>query len=512
MKGTETATPSRGPWLRRAPAHSWRVGIGALVLIGIAVRLQTLPLTPDVEDSVLFVRGVVRHSIAEMRPHWPGYAVYIWVGKLFTAATGDPVVGLHLVSALASALTAWPLAFVTRAWALSLGAPESTGRWCGWATAALWLASPMAWVTGSQIVSDPLGLLCGATVLALCVAGERKGSGLWVVAALLGGLMAGVRLVNVTMLGPLAMECWRRRHERWRDRPVPLVLLAAGVAGVLPWLLWLVVRDPVALLYGGRAHLGGHFKGWGESLWTDRHPLTRPFRALHTLAVYGLGAGTSDRLGVFVSGAWLATLGMATFRRRWQSPVSRLIGLWAVPHLLYVFVAHDVDYPRYALSAVALLSVVGGLAPLRFGRAGTAAVIAAVAAMAVVSEPLAAQQRRQPPVEVRAARFLAARPHAAVVVVEHPALAFFLEAADAGIVTTEAAAEDAPRWAAAWASHGREVFANEPPPQDPAGWVPVAHFCRDPRINRYLSHDLWLFAPVSSALARAGPVTACDER
>jgi hypothetical protein len=138
-------------------------------------------------------------------------------------------------------------------------------------------------------------------------------------------------------------------------------------------------------------------------------------------------------------------------------------------------------------------------------------VIVAVGAMAAVSGPLAVRQRRQPPVEVRAARFLAGRSHVAVVIVEYPALPFFLEGADAGIASVETMAEDVPRWQAAWASEGREIFATEPPPQDPGGWVPVAHFCRDPRINPYLGHDLWLFAPVSSALGRAGPVTACDE-
>src|SRR5688572_26823567 len=199
MNGTQTASSVRAPAVRRAPVNAWSAGLCGLVVIGIAVRLQTLPPAPDVEDSVLFVRAVIRHSIADMRPHWPGYAVYIWLGKLFTAAVGDPVLGLHLVSALASALTAWPLAFVTRAWALSLGASESTARWCGWATAALWLVTPMAWVTSAQIISDPLGLLCGATMLALCVAGRTRGAGTWIAAPVLGGLMIGVRLVNITM-------------------------------------------------------------------------------------------------------------------------------------------------------------------------------------------------------------------------------------------------------------------------------------------------------------------------
>jgi len=63
-----------------------------------------------------------------------------------------------------------------------------------------------------------------------------------------------------------------------------------------------------------------------------------------------------------------------------------------------------------------------------------------------------------------------------------------------------------------WESTGREVFTTDPPPQDPAGWVPVAHFCTDRLLNLYLIQDLWLFAPATSPLGRAGPVTACDER
>ncbi|HET6898835.1 MAG TPA: hypothetical protein VFK70_10825, partial [Vicinamibacteria bacterium] len=83
---------------------------------------------------------------------------------------------------------------------------------------------------------------------------------------------------------------------------------------------------------------------------------------------------------------------------------------------------------------------------------------------------------------------------------------------EADVVAVEGAAADAPRWQEAWAAEGRSAFTTDPPPQDPAGWVPVAHFCRDRRINGYLSQEIWLFAPATSPLGRAGPVTACDAR
>jgi hypothetical protein len=481
-----------------------------LVVIGIALRIPTMPVAADGMDSLLFIRAVIRHAIAEARPHWPGYPVYIWIGKLFAALVGDPTLGLHLLSAAASAFTAWPLAVVTRAWALSLGATPSKAGWCGWATAALWLVAPMAWVIGGQILSDPVGLAFGATILAVCVAGDRRGPAAWIAAAVLGGLTVGVRLVNVTMLVPVVAEAWRRRAERWRGVPAPLVLLMAGAAGVLPWLVWLAVRDPSALVHGASPHVGGHYFRWGETLWTDQHPLTRPLRALGTVSVW-LGATASHGRGVLVAAAWLTILTLAAASGRRRTPVSRIVGLWAVPHLVYVFVGHDIEYPRYLLSAVAVLCLVGGLAPLLYERAGFAAIVVAVGAMASVSGPWALSQRRMPPIEIRVERFLARRAPAALAVVDHSGLQFVVEESGADIVTVSARAQDIPTLRQGWESVGRETFATDPPPQDPAGWVPVAHFCTDHRLNPYLIHDLWLFAPASSPLGRAGPVTACDD-
>jgi hypothetical protein len=511
MNATETALLSRPPGVDHPPPTAWTVVVCALVVTGIASRVPTMPTTADGIDSMLFIRSVIRHSIADGRPHWPGYPVYIWLGKLFTAFVGDPILGLHLLSAAASVFTAWPLAVVTRAWALSLGASDSKAAWCGWATAALWLVTPMAWVIGGQILSDPVGLVFGAMLLALCVAGERRGPPAWIAAALVGGLMVGVRLVNVTMLGPVVAEAWRRRRERWRGVPAPFVLLMAGAAGVLPWLVWLAVRDPSALVHGASAHVGGHFQRWGESLWTDHHPLTRPLRAFRTLTVSGLGGTATHGRGVVVSTGWVAVLTIVGASGRWRSPVSRIVGLWAMPHLLYVFVGHDIDYPRYLLSAVAFLCLVGGLAPLRFGRAGIAAVTIAAGAMATVSGPWALRQRRVPPVEIRVERFLAGRAPAALAIVDHSGLQFFLEESHADIVSMQATTENIQAMQQMWESAGREAFTTDPPPQDPAGWVPVAHFCADRLLNPYLIRDLWLFAPVSGPLAGTEPLIDCDE-
>ena len=42
-----------------------------------------------------------------------------------------------------------------------------------------------------------------------------------------------------------------------------------------------------------------------------------------------------------------------------------------------------------------------------------------------------------------------------------------------------------PRWRGEWEAQGLSVFATAVPPDEPSGWVPVAHFCRDPLIDRH---------------------------
>ena len=493
----------------RRRARSW-----TLVAAGLAGRLVTLPRVPDEHDSFLFLRGVARFSVAESRPHWPCYPVYVWAGKLATAVLRDPLLALHVVSAASAALVAWPLALVVRSWARSLGAPSPRDEWAGFGAAGLWLAAPVSWVTGSQIIADPLGLLCGVSVLALAISGRSGRSRAWIAAAALGGLMLGVRLVNVTMLGPIAWKGWQARRERWWRLPAPACLLVAFAAGVLPWAAWLAAREPQAYVRAGRAHVRGHFHEWGESILTDRDPAVRPWRAVAAFVIHGIGGGT-PRMGwprAAAAAGWMAALGIgiASARPLARSRVARLAFLWGAPHLLYLFLAHDVAFPKYTMPAVALAAMAGGLAVLAPRPYGIAVVAAAVAATVLVSAPLAWHQRRQPPVEDAAARFLAAQERAALIIVEVPALPSYLhELAPAVRAMAVGDAASIPRWSAPWQAEGRRVFATAVPPDEPSQWIPVAHFCRDPLIDPRLSAEVWLFAPVTQA--PGPPVVACAE-
>jgi hypothetical protein len=495
-------------------AHAWAAGLFLLISVGIAARLVTLPRIPDVDDSFAFIRGVIRYSIRETRPHWTGYPVYMWVGKLVDAIVGDPTFALHLVSAIASALTAWPLAAITRAWAQSLGSTPRLARRAGWAAAALWLVTPMSWVTGSQIVSDPLGLLVGATFVACAVAGERTGDHtFWVGAAVLAGLDCGIRIVNLTMFGPLIWKAWQARRERWWRARLPVGLALGLAAGALPWIGWIAVREPSAFVERGQSHISGHFRAWGNSILTDDARVSRPWRAARTVAFYGLGAGGPDRGRARVAAGvgWLVALALALMQRPFRGYVSKIVLLWSVPHLVYVFLAHDVGYPRYVLSAVALLSVLGGLPASRPDGRALAAVVFACVFTGAVSGPLAALQRDQPASEYQVTRFLSGQARAAVFITDAPDLPLYLADMAPDVKWVAGPASQVPEFRARWEQEGRQVFATAPPPQDPSGWVPVAHFCRDPAIDPRLGHDLWVFSPGAATVAHVAMTTNCAE-
>jgi hypothetical protein len=477
----------------------------ALVGAGLALRLGTLPRAPDIDDSFLFVNGVIRFSVQEMRPHWPGYPVYMWVGKAVAALVGDPVLALHLVSAFSSALVAWPLAAVAAAWARSLGATDAVAERAGLSAGALWIVTPMAWVTGSQIVSDALAMLLGVLVLALAAAGERGGqrraSAWWTLAAFLSGLMIGVRVVNVIMTGPLLWKAWRERDVRWRGWPVPVAISVAFLAGALPWAAWLLSKGAIDYVHSGEYHLEGHFTRWGHSVFTDPRPLLRPYTALRTIVLYGLGAGPPS-LGwarLVVGLAW-AVLFVLVARQRWRSPIGGLVALWGIPQVAYLFFAHDVAWPRYFMAEIALAALLAGVASARAHRTGAMALIIAVVSMIVASHRLALSRQAGPLVEYAAARYLEGQPRAAVAVIDVPTLGFYLQVAPF-VVWRNMREGQIETWRAKWTAEGRRVFTTAPPP-DPTGWRPVAHFCLDRLVDPRPPHELWLYAQ--------GPTAASD--
>ena len=130
------------------PDRGFALRSAGLCLALFALRLWTLPPFVESVDGWSFVRGVVRYSALEARPHWPGYPLYIAMGKLLAALTGDVVLALHLVSIASSTLAALPLMALARDWSAAAGGDVPTAERAGLAAGLLWGLTPGSWLAG----------------------------------------------------------------------------------------------------------------------------------------------------------------------------------------------------------------------------------------------------------------------------------------------------------------------------------------------------------------------------
>src|SRR5688500_1906902 len=92
----------------------------------------------DNVDSIYFARALDHYSLATLSPYFPGFPLYVGAARLARLLVADRYLALHLVSALASALSAWPLALVAADWRTWAGGTEVGARRTAWAGALLW--------------------------------------------------------------------------------------------------------------------------------------------------------------------------------------------------------------------------------------------------------------------------------------------------------------------------------------------------------------------------------------
>jgi hypothetical protein len=243
----------------------------------------------------------------------------------------------------------------------------------------------------------------------------------------------------------------------------------------------------------GEYHLTGHFTRWGESVLTDPHPLQRPLVAARTFLVFGLGSLPAPGWArVLATLAWTG-IALVAMKQRWRSRPGLLVALWFVPDASYLFLAHDVAFPRYWMPATAVSCLCAGVAIARRPRPGLAAGAVALVSMTIVSHHLALSRRAHPPVEYSVVDFVRKVPRGALGVVDVPTLPFFLTNVAPGLTFANAPPPRIANRVDQWTAEGRRIFLTQPPP-DPTGWQPVAHFCLDPLVDPRPPHEMWLFS------------------
>src|SRR5258706_14028443 len=106
-------------------AHKWLVG-GAATAVFVA-RFALRARVPDDYDAIGFVRALDDFDLARLQPHFPGYPVYVALGRAVHAAVADPLTAATPVSAAGSGATTFGVWRVARA-AAGRGSGAGRGR------------------------------------------------------------------------------------------------------------------------------------------------------------------------------------------------------------------------------------------------------------------------------------------------------------------------------------------------------------------------------------------------
>jgi hypothetical protein len=235
--------------------------VALLLVVAVLSRLLLLPESPFEVDSVLLIRGVEEFDPTAMRPHPPGYAGVVGLGRLMPL---PPDAALRVLSALAVV----PLVGFT--WAI---ARALNGR--ALLAAALVAANPVAWLYGVTENAYALGAAGAAAVVWTALQARRDPCWTWgLLLGLLLGVTGALRPSLLLFLAPIA--AWGAgRRAPW--------VLAGAVPVTAAWVLWAGAAS------GG---VGAYLSSvWTQFTWIrDGHAPGWRLHQLHHFGVYGIQA------------------------------------------------------------------------------------------------------------------------------------------------------------------------------------------------------------------------------
>ena len=328
-----------------------------LILLVAASRLLAIPAVPWEQDEALFAAASLDTNLVEHRPHPPGFPLWIGAGKAMTWLLGDPVVGLQLLSALASILTVW---WLGRAWA------AATGELAGLAAAILYAFLPGVWFHAPRAFSTTPAV---ALALGAVVAWQRRlhwwGLAAWVAAVLVRPPLAPPLLVMAIAAAIVMRLSWRQT----------IVMAAVGATAVAAGFVPLIIDTGGvgAFLAATSSHGSGHAGALHLAPWH--------------VPTLGLVRAIGGVIPSVLAGALAAFGAWGLWRRDRRSAVSWLILLTVT--VLWLVGAHNRTYPRYTLPALALMAGPAGLALTAIWRHRSRATVATAAVLAAASATLA---------------------------------------------------------------------------------------------------------------------------
>lgn len=349
------SAPFSSPWQGRLQL------IGVLLVCLLSRAATTIHYIEDA-DSLRFALGILHYDVTRLQPQFPGYMAFVGVVKLLYAVTGRYALAFSLVGGLGLfVLLHYSLAILR--WRFA----ERRGLMLG----VLLVFNPMVWLLGNRYMSDLSGAAC---MLAAFYHLSRIDSRRHIATGFfLTGILAGWRLSYAPfLLPPLLLALFRGDQTRRSRGRYGGMLLLAGAAGVLVWLI------PLVLVTGGHPlvetawrQTGAHFLATGGTYVTENAWALRIQRLFAHVWADGLGAWTPGRhpVTLVVTGGALVfllrgiislrpfagTLGTTTGRALWgrRTPAVALLAFSCGTYALWIlFFQNVIHQTRHVLPLV----------------------------------------------------------------------------------------------------------------------------------------------------------------
>lgn len=231
IPGIPSIIPAAIRTAKHLPATGWV--LIALTVISLLSRLPLLSISLGEIDSANFVNSLSNgYNIPLLRPHPPGYPVYIFLGWLLDSIIKNPHLALTLLSAILGSFSVIPLFLILK---------DQTSFKMATLGSLIFLANPLFWSFSEAALSDVPSVFF-LLVLAWLSFRARTSAPAFLLTCVMCSLAIGLRQANIFSVIFVAFPV---AHRLMSQRKVPWLLASAGaavlaattVAWVLPMVL-----------------------------------------------------------------------------------------------------------------------------------------------------------------------------------------------------------------------------------------------------------------------------------
>lgn len=256
------------------PLFGQRLAMAAVLLLWWG-WLASFPWQLTSDDALNLAHAVVRYSVVEESPHFPGYPGFVWLARVLHALGLSPTSSVIALSWLGAGVLAWQAV----RWIEGEAGAHPLLRW---GALGVLLLHPMTPTLALSGLTDAPAIAC------LLAAGAAQQRRQWRRGAFWVAVMLAIRpSFAVIAVGLWIYGLWQVEDRRRWLRETALITLALAIC--CAGFVW--YHDGIGYLYEAQRFISGHYELWGNtsvshpeaSLWQWRVQLSQQLTPLGLL-------------------------------------------------------------------------------------------------------------------------------------------------------------------------------------------------------------------------------------